>query len=312
MKRFLAAAFVFTMGVAVHAETEGPIQWRHDYAKAYAEAKAANKILLINVHTTWCGPCRMLQQTTLKDPSLVTMIEKNCVPLSLDGDEHADLVRRLGVQAFPTQVFVAPDGKIVGRMEGYKPANAYANMLGMALAQAAPAMKAVAESKPAATPQPAAKTTIAASVATASPQPKPAASESAIIQDSEVKPCSADGPLALKGFCPVTMISKAQLVDGDASTCVMFAGNRYVFSSPAERAMFEKNPRKYLPAADGVCLVTLLDSGKVAQGDVECPAIYEDKVYLFANAAQRRKFLDDPEKFVQGWRQASHRLPTFR
>src|SRR5690606_5523825 len=140
----------------------------------------------------------------------------------------------------------------------------------------------------------------------------PVFAQTSMVTDTAVKPCNADAPLALKGYCPVCMITKAQLVEGDVSTCVTYAGHRYVFRTVEEKKQFEAEPRKYLPGADGVCLVTLMDSGKVTLGSVEWPAIFEDKVYLFADSANRRKFLEDPEKYVNSWQQASHTQPTLR
>lgn len=301
------------------ADSDGPIRWRNDYATAYQEAKSQNKLLLINIHTSWCMPCRQLQQTTLRDRKLAQAIMTHCVPLSLDGDENAELVQRLGVRSYPTQLFVSPDGRIVGRIESFVDPAKYAQVMETSLSRAG-TQKMVAQN-PAPKPQPAAQPT---NQVTATPKPPVvAATEASAIRrgplptadiDSRVQPCSADVPLALEGYCPVSMITKAELIEGDSSICVAFEGKRYVFHSERERELFAKNPRQYLPAADGVCLVTLMETGRTKLGAIDYPAIFEDQVYFFADASQRRKFLGDPEKYVHAYQEqtASRQTATLR
>src|SRR5262245_1510123 len=95
------------------------IEWRHDYSRAFQEAKSSGRLLVINVHAAWCGPCQRLEQTTFRDATLTRIIRENCVAVSLDADQHAAIVQSLPVRAYPTQLFVTAEGKVAGKIEGF-------------------------------------------------------------------------------------------------------------------------------------------------------------------------------------------------
>ena len=71
----------------------------------------SNGLVLVDFHTTWCGPCRMLS------PILEQLTGVQVV--KVDGDENRNLVADQGVQAYPTMVFYR-NGREVRREVGIK------------------------------------------------------------------------------------------------------------------------------------------------------------------------------------------------
>lgn len=267
------------------ADSEGPIRWRTDFPKAQREAQHANKLLVVNVHASWCAPCQKLQQTTLRDPSLAGLIQEKCVAVSIDGDRQPDLLQRWGVAGYPTQVILRSDGSLVGKIEGFVDAVEYRRVLTQKLA-------AIGKNEPSQVE----KTAPFSPPGAAGPPPK--AATSPVTPIAHTSACDPAVPLALKGYCPVTMITRAELVLGSADHCLVYRGRRYHFRSPAESQLFAKRPQAYLPAENGNCVVTLFERNEPKPGRVEYPALFADRVFLFSGEVERRKFLLDPEKYI--------------
>ncbi len=94
------------------------ITWaHHDLASALAEAKTANKPIMMDVFATWCGPCKLLDQNVFSRPE-VGEASKAFVTVKIDGDQNEALKRQYQVKGYPTVLFLAPDGKEIGRSYG--------------------------------------------------------------------------------------------------------------------------------------------------------------------------------------------------
>src|SRR5574341_850532 len=101
---------------------------------ACTAAKAENKVVLIDFFTTWCPPCKKLDQVTWKDESVLAWLRSKTVPLKVDAEENEELARRFRVDAYPSLVFVQPDGKELGRIVGFRPPEEFLAQAGDLLA----------------------------------------------------------------------------------------------------------------------------------------------------------------------------------
>jgi YHS domain-containing protein len=119
--------------------------------------------------------------------------------------------------------------------------------------------------------------------------------------------------VALAGYCPVCMITRAELVRGLPGESHVYKGRTYQFVSAAEKQVFMADPTRYLPAEDGYCVVTWAEQHRREAGNIELPALFGDYLYLFAKEEARQKFLRDPERYVDPNGRA-RRIPlqTFR
>lgn len=126
--------------------TAQDVRWRYDYAAARKEATASGRPLLLDFGTEACVWCRKLDATTFRDRGIVELVNERFVPVKVDGNRDERLTRAVGVQAFPTLVLLSPDGKVVGRHEGYADVAKMTALLRQALAREAP--------KPTANPAP--------------------------------------------------------------------------------------------------------------------------------------------------------------
>lgn len=112
----LAVAALFVTAGSVSAQE---VRWRADYAAARKDAAAAGKPLLLDFAAEWCGPCKRMEATTFRTPAVVAAVNAAVVPVRVDADKDAWLVKAAGIQAFPTLILLSPDGKVIARREGF-------------------------------------------------------------------------------------------------------------------------------------------------------------------------------------------------
>ena len=104
--------------------TEQPIDWGHGhaaYTAALATAKASGKRVLLDFETTWCGPCKTMDEWIWSDKEVAGAVKTGYVAVKLDGDVEKELVHRYGVRGYPTGVAIDAAGNPVSRpFEGYQ------------------------------------------------------------------------------------------------------------------------------------------------------------------------------------------------
>ena len=129
----LLAALVFRVVTAVMdrggpagADGAGLVAWQ-PRDKAAALSLASRKPILYDFTAAWCGPCHLLD-ADWKDPSIAQTVNSGYVPARVvdrareDGanpPDVAELQRRFEVTGFPTLVVASPDGRLIGKIEGY-------------------------------------------------------------------------------------------------------------------------------------------------------------------------------------------------
>ncbi len=119
--KLLAALSFFFVPFAVFLPSAvgQEVHWRLDYNRARREAEEKNRPLILDFGSLSCFWCQKLDTTTFRDAALVEVMNSRFIPLKLDADREIALVGVLRIQSYPTLVLAAPDGKILGTLEGY-------------------------------------------------------------------------------------------------------------------------------------------------------------------------------------------------
>jgi thioredoxin-like negative regulator of GroEL len=97
------------------AAADSLIPWRTDASKATAAAAESGKPLMIDVWAIWCEPCKLMEQTTYRDPRIVRTIG-DFMPLKVDADANEVFIERYEIDAFPTTLFLDGEGREITRL----------------------------------------------------------------------------------------------------------------------------------------------------------------------------------------------------
>lgn len=91
------------------------------FDQALVQAEKEKKLVFVDFFTTWCGPCKMLDNTTWRDPKVIQWLSKHTVPLKVDAEKEVELAKRYRVEAYPTMAFIKPDGTLLDSIVGFCP-----------------------------------------------------------------------------------------------------------------------------------------------------------------------------------------------
>ncbi len=105
-------------------------------------------------------------------------------------------------------------------------------------------------------------------------------------------------PLALGGYCPVTILEMRKWAKGNPAYQVVYDGHTYRFANEQGQKMLEANPAKYVPALSGDCVVALVTMGKRVPGNIRYSAVHNGRLYLFSSAQAKKMFLADPATYA--------------
>lgn len=100
------------------ARSGNSVTFSHDYQDILKQAKEQNKLLFIDFETTWCGPCRTMDQYVYTADVTIEAFN-NILAVKIDGDENRELVKKYEVKAYPTMIILSPEGKIMAKKVGY-------------------------------------------------------------------------------------------------------------------------------------------------------------------------------------------------
>jgi thiol:disulfide interchange protein len=90
-----------------------------DLPQALDRARSGGQIVMVDVYTDWCGWCKKLDRETYSDRRVREAL-RDFVPIKINAEKGGrSVAEKYGVEGFPTILFVAADGRVVRKVQGY-------------------------------------------------------------------------------------------------------------------------------------------------------------------------------------------------
>ena len=106
------------------------------------------------------------------------------------------------------------------------------------------------------------------------------------------------GRITLQGHDPVAFHVEGKPIKGEPTLAVKYQGYTYLFSSDVNKAMFEEQPEKYLPAYGGYCAYGV-SLNVLAPVDIDTWEIITGRLHLQFSQATRQKFDENRDECIQ-------------
>jgi len=91
------------------AQAAGGIKWAKSYSAAVAEAKATDKLVMIDFYTDWCGWCKRLDKDTYTDSRVIALAGR-MIPVRVNAEkEGLQAAQKYRITGFPAILFINGD-----------------------------------------------------------------------------------------------------------------------------------------------------------------------------------------------------------
>jgi thiol-disulfide isomerase/thioredoxin len=123
---------------AAAAPAPASIRWEKNVDDALRKARHSGKPLIVDFWADWCSWCERLDETTYVDPWVVRKAQ-DFVPVKVNTEgsrRELEVAKRYQVSSLPTIVFLSPEGRQLGRIDGYQGPGHFPHTLDAALAVA--------------------------------------------------------------------------------------------------------------------------------------------------------------------------------
>ena len=107
-----------------------------------------------------------------------------------------------------------------------------------------------------------------------------------------------DLPLALEGFCPVTLGSREEWRQGGREYMVAYRNQVFYMAGPEERRQFLANPHRFAPMFGGVDPVLVVDEQRWTPGTIQFSATYKGRIYMLSSETNLKRFHENPRRYA--------------
>jgi YHS domain-containing protein len=220
-----------------------------------------------------------MERNVLNTRKVLDQISSSAVAVKVNIDKHPELANRFGVDHFPTDVFIEPNGSRLLVSTGKRTVDEYAEMIGRMSTRYTDKNNAL--------------------MAKRGEQKAPAAAKVASTDDAEAPVETASTDAMLRGYCPVTLWNRRKWVKGSPQFSREYKGQTYWMSSNSELKEFDENPGRYAPQLLGCDPVLLSKDDRAVPGNTRYGAFYDDELFLFSTDANRKQFKANPDRFIR-------------
>lgn len=103
------------------------IEFREEsFEEVLKMAKEQNKLVFIDVYTSWCGPCKEMLKNVFPDPAVGEFYNKHFLCMKVDAEKPENAyIKKFRASAYPTYLVLDGDGNLRYRFMGGMPADKF-------------------------------------------------------------------------------------------------------------------------------------------------------------------------------------------
>ena len=128
----LLFCFAFISPVFGQNEVQG-IQFKNiSLDSALVLSKLTGQDIFIDVYTTWCGPCKLMDKRVFSDKQVGDTMNVSFINLRIDAENSDDglfLSRKFKIVNYPSFLFLDEKGNLIKKYIGYRDVNSFLNTI---------------------------------------------------------------------------------------------------------------------------------------------------------------------------------------
>ncbi len=119
MKKLMFSLLVSLLGLTSMAQTNFR---KITFAEGIEAAKKEGKLVFVDFHTSWCGPCKRMAKEVFPNKQVGDYMNSHFVCLAIDAEkgEGVELAKTYKIKAYPTMTIINTDKSEVGNVVGYR------------------------------------------------------------------------------------------------------------------------------------------------------------------------------------------------
>lgn len=116
--RMVAGAALVAAALGFSVQAQDQVAFQPDFGTARQLAAQTRKLLVVHFWAPWCEPCLRMEHDVLGQPGLGAAVNPQFVLVKVNADREAELAKQLQVETLPTDVILAPDGRVLAKLPG--------------------------------------------------------------------------------------------------------------------------------------------------------------------------------------------------
>ncbi len=138
--RWFLPTILLALPLAAMASAEEGPHWEANLEVAKQIAAQSNRLVLVHFWAPWCGPCMRLESNVFTQPGVGPAMEARYVPVKVNAQEWPATARLYGLQFFPCDVIMTPNGRVLNKLSCPQDPRQYVAQLNQAASIAAGAI----------------------------------------------------------------------------------------------------------------------------------------------------------------------------
>lgn len=89
------------------------IHWNPWEEKVFSRAQGEDRPIFLSISAVWCHWCHVFDETTLSDPGVIELLNRDFLCIRVDADRNPHIQSRYLAGGWPTSAFLTPTGDVI-------------------------------------------------------------------------------------------------------------------------------------------------------------------------------------------------------